>query len=145
MKTVFKKILMLFPLGILSVALLYLWKFICALLNISAKNPEIISVCVVALGLSVTAVCLRKHRIRGDRLQSKGGKETLLYILKSKDYISEIISFAVISAVFVVVIGIKNNTPLLPLVFGAIILIVVSSLAFAIIDFCIRLAAYKIP
>ncbi len=145
MKTVFKKILMVFPLGILSVAFLYLWKFICALLNISAKNPEIISGCVVSLSLSVTAVCLRKHKIRGDRLQLNGGKETVLYILKSKDYISKIISFEVISAVFVVAIGIENNTPFLPLVLGAIILIIVSSLAFAIIDFCIWLAAYKIP
>ena len=77
MKTVFKKILMVFPLGILSVAFLYLWKFICALLNISAKNPEIISGCVVSLSLSVTAVCLRKQKIRGDRLQLNGGKETV--------------------------------------------------------------------
>lgn len=144
MKMLFKKILMVFPLCLISFAFIYIWKLICVILKININHSEFVSIGITALCLAVVIGYLRIHKLRQNETPIGSNKDMAVHIFKSADYISEIIAFVILCAVFIIIIGIKNRTPFTPLVFGAAIMITLAALAFAIVDFGIWFIIYKI-
>lgn len=67
----------------------------------------------------------------------------VIFILKSKSFISEILAFETVLVPLSLSIGISENTPILPLIMGTIILSVGGAILFGIIDLLIWLPVHK--
>ncbi len=65
------------------------------------------------------------------------------FILKSKNFICEILAFNTFGVPFLIWIGTSENAPLISLIIGTLLLILLSSLAFGTIDLLIWLFVCK--
>lgn len=67
----------------------------------------------------------------------------VLYIIKSKDYMAEILALHTIALPLFLFAGINEKTPLIPFLLGTIALIAISSIVFSIVDISLWLLVHK--
>ena len=95
--------------------------------------------------------CLRvnNNKLRTEYLSSLlsdnySFSKDVIFILKSKSFISEILAFETVSVPLSLSVGISEKIPILPLIIGTILLSVGGAILFGIVDLVIWLSVLKV-
>ncbi len=65
------------------------------------------------------------------------------YILKSKDYVLEVLVWVTLAFPLLITIGVLNKTPILPLIIGSMILTLIAIFIFSVVDIFIWLLVHR--
>ena len=144
-KLYFKKILVTFG----FIANYFLLVFIIAFVwNLVLRNTfsELVSTlihAILALVLNFVIVCIMRYKSLYNKMDALNN-QSFFNILKSRDNIIHTLAFISMLLPFLVSIAIVENTPLLPLVVGTILLLFANSLIFLLVNALIWSIAYKL-
>lgn len=120
--------------------------------SISSVLTNLVVVCRIVFLCIATMICLIiAYKLRVKNIAAKTKYITtnntflkdIIYTLKSREYIAELISLETICIPIFVYGAISENTPFVPFIVGTLALILVSILAFSLVDILLWLLVYR--
>lgn len=108
---------------------------------------RIIFICIATICCLIIIYHLRSKNIPLQReyleTQNTSFLTNVVYILKSKHYIAELLALETLYIPICIYAAVSTNTPILPFVFGTLLLIIISTILFSLVDIVIWLIVYK--
>ena len=152
-KLYFKKIFLALLLFLTTLSALFVCFYVCYIITHSLEIGGLLTRTISIIATSVfNLIFWYRFRLKNSVNREKylsvfDGKfilkKDIILILKSKDYITEILALLTLDLPLSLYAGIAVKTPFFPLVIGTLLLIIISVVSFSIIDITLWLLVHK--
>lgn len=152
-KLYFKKIFLALLLFLTTFSALFVSFYLCYIITYSLEIKDLLSRTISIIATLVfNLIFWYRFRLKNSVNREKylsvfDGKfilkKDIILILKSKDYIAEILALLTLDLPLFLYVGIAVKTPFFPLVIGTFLLIIISVVSFSIIDITLWLLVHK--
>lgn len=152
-KLYFKKLFLALLLFLTTFSALFVSFYLCYIITYSLEIKDLLSRTISIITTSVfNLIFWYRFRLKNSVNREKylsvlDGefvvKKDIILILKSKDYIAEILALLTLDLPLSLYAGIAEKTPFFPLVIGTLLLIIISVISFSIIDIPLWLLVHK--